>query len=334
MIGVAVAGCGYWGPRMVRVLSSLTGFEVRIVVDTDPDRLAAIRQRYPHLRTTPDFEEVLKDRDVAAVVICTPLRTHYPLAQAALTAGKHVLVEKPMTDSVKSSEALVKLADDSGLTLQVDHTFVYSPAVRKIKSIIDRGEVGEILYFDSTRINLGLFQADTNVLWDLAPHDLSIMTYLLNRKPRWLSAIGSSRYSEFEHLVYVTIMFDDSLIAHLNLNWLAPVKLRRTLIGGSKRMIVYDDLEPSEKIRVYEKGVTFTSDPEARKTALVDYRIGDMYSPHVENQEPLGTVCEEFLGAIQNGRPAPTDGNAGLEVVRLLEAAQWSLERRGKRVEL
>ena len=247
---------------------------------------------------------------------------------------KHVLVEKPLTDSVETAEALVDLAERCGRILQVDHTFVYNSAVQKIRSIIDSGEIGDLLYVDCVRVNLGLFQNDVNVLWDLAAHDVSIISYLIDRPPLWVSAIGSAHYGKLESQAYVTIKFDASLIAHLHVNWLAPVKLRSTLIGGSKRMIVYDDLDPSEKIRVYEKGVTLNSDAGARERALVDYRIGDMFAPHLEKSEPLGRACSAFLEAIRTGAPSLSDGRAGLGVVRILEAAQRSLRVEGERVSL
>ena len=333
-IGVAVVGHGYWGPKVVRVLSWLDDFELRSVVDRDPERLNDVVSRDRSVATTTDFCEVVSDPGIEAVVLCTPLHTHFELAKSALNAGKHVLVEKPLTQSVATAEELVRLAEDRGLVLQVDHTFLYSGAVQRIRSIVENGDLGDLLYFDSVRINLGLFQQDVNVLWDLAPHDLSIMNFLIDRQPRWLSAIGSSRYGDTEHLAYVTLMYDDDLIAHLHLSWLAPVKLRRTLIGGSKRMIVYDDLDPSEPVRIYEKGVTLRGDSEKRERALVDYRIGDMFAPHIDRKEPLQAVCEQFFRSIREGERPLSDGRDGLRVVRLLEAAQLSLSTCGERIPL
>jgi predicted dehydrogenase len=262
------------------------------------------------------------------------VHTHFPLARAALEAGKHVLVEKPLTDSSASAQALVELADARGLVLQVDHTFVYTGAVRKVREIIERGELGELLYLDFVRVNLGLFQEDVNVLWDLGPHDVSILAHWVDRKPLWVSAVGSAHYGELEDQVYVTVKFEGSLIAHLHLNWLAPVKVRSTLIGGTRRMIVYDDLEPSEKVRVYEKGVTLVSDARARARALVDYRVGDMFAPYIDKTEPLALVCRAFRDAIENGVAPATSGRAGLAVVRILEAAQESVRKQGARVSL
>jgi predicted dehydrogenase len=336
MIGVAVVGLGYWGPNIVRNFSELPECAVRAVCDLDAKRLASVQRRYPGVAARTRFEEILADDAVDAVAICTPVRTHHPLARAALEAGKHVLVEKPLTHSVETARALVSLAEARGLVLQVDHTFVYSGAVRKIRSIIDSGEVGDLLYFDSVRVNLGLFQPDVNVVWDLAPHDISIMTHLIDREPRWVSAVGIAPYGEFANLAYVTVKYDGPLVAHLHVNWLAPVKLRSTLIGGSKKMIVYDDLEPSEKIRVYEKGVTVngSADATSRAQALIDYRVGDMHAPYIDKTEPLRRACATFLGAIASGTPVETDGWAGLRVVQVLEAAQQSLDREGERVEL
>ena len=334
MIGVGVVGCGYWGPNVIRNFIALPGADLRVVCDVDAARLEPLARLYPAVRTARDFREVLDAPDVDAIAICTPVATHFALAEAALKAGKHVLVEKPLTDSVETAEALVELADRSGRILQVDHTFVYNSAVQKIREIIDAGEIGDLLYVDCVRVNLGLFQRDVNVLWDLAAHDVSIISYLIDSPPLWVSAVGSAHYGNLESQAYVTIKFDDSLIAHLHVNWLAPVKLRSTLIGGSRQMIVYDDLDPSEKIRIYEKGVTLNSDAGARERALVDYRLGDMFAPHLAKSEPLGLACDAFLESIRTGTPSLTDGRAGLGVVRILEAAQRSLRKDGDRVSL
>ncbi len=334
MIGVGVIGCGYWGPNIVRNLSSIPGTEARVLCDLDPARLEPLRRRYPTSRTTTDYRDVLADPRIDAVAICTPVATHFEIAEAALRAGKHVLVEKPLTDSLRDAERLVRLAERERRVLQVDHTFVYNPAVQRIRSIIGSGELGELLYVDCVRINLGLFQSDVNVLWDLAPHDLSVVCFLIDRTPRWVSAVGAAHLGRFESQAYLTVKYDDSLIAHLHVNWLAPVKIRSTLIGGSKRMIVYDDLAPSEKIRIYDKGIVLNGDRGLRDRARVDYRIGDMFAPYVDKAEPLARVCEDFVRAIETGEPALTDGRAGLEVVRILEAAQTSLAREGERIHL
>ena len=332
VLRVGVAGCGYWGPNLVRNFQTLESCEVRAVCDLDPARVDAVRRIYPTIRAARDFQDLIDDPAVDAVVICTPVRTHYPLARAALEAGKHVLVEKPLTDSSASARALVELAEKRGRLLQVDHTFVYTGAVRKVREIIERGDVGELLYLDFVRVNLGLFQEDVNVLWDLGPHDVSVLAHLVPRPPLWVSAIGSAHYGSLEDQVYVTIKYEGSLIAHLHLNWLAPVKVRSTLIGGTRRMIVYDDLEPSEKVRVYEKGVTVLSDVRTRERALVDYRLGDMFAPHIDKTEPLSLVCRSFRDAVLSGGPPRTDGREGLEVVRILEAAEASIRKQGEPV--
>ncbi len=334
MLGIGVIGCGYWGPNVIRNFASIEECELRAVCDLDPERLGSVHRRYPAARATADAQALIADTAVDAVAICTPIHTHFLLAHAALEAGKHVLVEKPLTDSVETAEALVEMAEDRGLTLQVDHTFVYGGAVRKIREIIDEGQLGDLLYFDSVRVNLGLFQSNVNVLWDLAPHDLSIMTHLIDRQPRWVSAVGSTHYGKHENLAYLTMKFDDMLIAHLHVNWLAPVKLRSTLIGGSRRMIVYDDLAPSEKVLVYDKGITHNADVSSRNRALVDYRVGDMYAPHLDNAEPLNRVCRVFIDAVERGIRPPTDGLAGLRVVQLLEAGQQSLRKNGEQIAL
>jgi predicted dehydrogenase len=331
---VAVVGCGYWGLNLVRNVSLLEHCELRAICDLDPKRLAEVRRKWPIASTDTDARAVCEDPNIDAVVICTPVGTHYELARTALAAGKHVLVEKPLTHSVETAERLVDLAQTKKLVLQVDHTFVYSGAVREIRSIIDGGKFGDPLYFDSVYANLGVFQPDVNVVWDLAPHGISILTFLIDERPRWVSATGCAHYGNFEDIAYVTIGFSGSLLAHLHVNWLAPVKLRSTLIGGSKQMIVYDDLEPSERIRVYDKGVVLVGDDRRRTPALVDYRVGGMYAPNIDKTEPLAQVCAAFIDAINDGTRPVTDGVAGLEVVRILEAAHRSIENAGQRITL
>jgi predicted dehydrogenase len=334
VIGVAVIGCGYWGPNVVRNLNELPGTSVRVLCDLDPARLEPLRRRHPGARTTTDAEQAIADPQIDAVAVCTPVATHFELAREALRAGKHVLVEKPLTDSVRDARELVALAERERRVLQVDHTFAYNPAVRHIRSLVGAGELGELLYIDCVRINLGLFQSDVNVLWDLAPHDLSVIHSIVERSPRWVSAVGAAHLGRFESQAYLTLHYDDALLAHLHVSWLAPVKIRSTLIGGSKRMIVYDDLAPSEKIRIYDKGVVLGGDRGLRDRARVDYRIGDMFAPHVDKTEPLAAVCADFVRAIETGEPPLTGGRAGLEVVRILEAAHASLARQGERIPL
>jgi predicted dehydrogenase len=340
MITIGVIGCGYWGPNLIRNFAEQERAQLRWICDTDEKRLNAIARRYPAARTATDYQQLLADPELDAIIIATPVTTHYRFAKDALTAGKHVLIEKPFTTNSREAQELVELAARRGLTLMVDHTFVYTGAVRRIKEIVESGELGELLYFDSVRINLGLFQRDINVVWDLAPHDLSIMDYLVGRAPVALTATGSCHIeARIENIAYVMLRFADSFIAHFHFNWLSPVKIRRTLIAGSRKMIVYDDIEPTEKVRVYDKGVTTNriesdSDKEAAYQTLVSYRTGDVWVPKLDSTEALSYVSAEFLDAIAGKRAPLTDGAAGLRVVRLLEAAQESINQGGKLIEL
>jgi predicted dehydrogenase len=337
---IGVIGCGYWGPNLIRNFAENEAAELRWMCDRDPARLAPLARRYPMARTAHDYRELLADEKLDAVVVATPVGTHYQFAKAALEAGKHVLVEKPFTASTREAEALIALAERKRLTLMVDHTFVYTGAVRKIKEIVAGGELGDLLYFDSVRINLGLFQRDINVVWDLAPHDLSIMDALVDRRPVALTATGSCHIERgIENIAYLMLRFADSFIAHFHFNWLSPVKIRRTLIAGSRKMIVYDDIEPTEKVRVYDKGVTTNraSDPNDKDAAyqtLVSYRTGDVWVPKLDNTEALRHVCAEFLDSIATGRRPMTDSYSGLRVVRLLEAAQRSIDAGGRLIKL
>jgi predicted dehydrogenase len=309
--------------------------------DLDPKRLATVGRRYPSAETTRDYNQIINDPRTDAVVIATPVATHFNFARQALTAGKHVLVEKPFTTSAREAEVLVELAERNRLTLMVDHTFVYTGAVRKIKEIVQSNELGDLLYFDSTRINLGIFQHDINVVWDLAPHDLSIMDFIIERQPEALTATGSCHIEQgIENIAYVMLRFSDPFIAHFHFNWLSPVKIRHTLIAGSRKMVVYNDIEPTEKIRVYDKGVTTNHrsengrDKEAAYETLVSYRTGDVWVPKLDQTEALHYVCEEFLSAIGERRRPLTDGHSGLRVVRLLEAAQQSIMRGGQLIKI
>ncbi|MFO7303356.1 MAG: Gfo/Idh/MocA family oxidoreductase [Acidobacteriota bacterium] len=334
MIRVGVIGYGYWGPNLVRNFSEAPGCEVAIVADLRDERLAQVRKRYPAVRTTTSVDDVY-GADVDAVVIATPVSTHYELASRALRAGKHVWVEKPMTATADEARRLVDEAAAAGRLLHVDHTFVYTGAVRKIHELIHSDGVGEIYYYDSTRVNLGLFQHDVNVIWDLAVHDVSIMDYLLPTQARAVSATGIAHVDgALEDIAYLTFFFDGNLIGHVNVNWLAPVKIRRTLIGGSRRMIVYDDLEPSEKIKVYDKGITVTSDPARVYQMKIGYRSGDMWAPQVDIGEALQLEVRHFAECIAAGRPTDTDGRAGLRMVQALEAATESMRDRGRVIEL
>ncbi len=340
-ISIGVIGCGYWGPNLLRNFAENEAAELRWVCDVDAPRLAMMKRRYPFAETSSDYTRLLSDDHLDAVVIATPVATHYRFASEALRAGKHVLVEKPFTASVREAEELNELAERGGLTLMVDHTFVYTGAVRKIKEIVERGELGELLYFDSTRINLGLFQQDLNVVWDLAPHDLSIMDFIIDHQPEAVTATGSCHIKQgIENIAYVMLRFADEFIAHFHFNWLSPVKIRRTLLAGSRKMVVYDDIEPTEKVRVYDKGVTtspdtsLSVDKETAYRTLVSYRTGDVWVPKLDSTEALSHVCQEFLDAITERRPPLTDGRSGARVVRLLEAAQASISRGGQSVKL
>jgi predicted dehydrogenase len=337
-IRVGVIGCGYWGPNLLRNFAENMDAELRWICDLDPHRLSLMGRRYPSSRTTSDYKKLLADPELDAVVIATPVGTHYRFALETLEAGKHVLVEKPFTASSKEGEHVVAEAARKRLTLMVDHTFIYTGAVRKMKELVDSGELGEILYFDSVRINLGLFQKDINVVWDLAPHDLAIMDYIMDQQPVSVSATGSCHIERgIENIAYVLVRFPGEFIAHFHFNWLSPVKIRRTLLAGSKKMVVYDDLEPTEKLRVYDKGVISNRNGDEKEAAyktLVSYRTGDVWVPKLDTTEALHYVCGEFLSAIRESRSPVTDGEAGLRIVRLLEAAQASIRENGRFVEL
>ncbi|SVA73766.1 uncharacterized protein METZ01_LOCUS126620 [marine metagenome] len=335
MIGVGVIGYGYWGPNLVRNFSEADGSRVVAISDLNPDRLNRATRRYSDVSTTLDAEALITSPDVDAVVIATPVSTHFELGMRALAAGKHVWVEKPLAATSDQARRLRDEAAARKLVLMVDHTFVYTGAVRKIGELVRTGQLGDLYYYDSVRVNLGLFQNDVDVMWDLAVHDLSIMDYVLDSKPRAVSAIGSAHVpGRAANVAYLTCLFEDSLIAHFHVNWLAPVKVRRTLIGGNRQMIVFDDLEPSEKVRVYDKGITVDQGPEDRYETLVSYRTGDMWAPQLETTEALTNAAQDFLGAIAAGAEPETNGTVGLRVVRILEAATRSMKHNGQLVEL
>jgi len=335
MIGIGVIGYGYWGPNLVRNFSEAPGAKVVAVSDLRAGRLALAKSRYPAIKTTNDHQELIGDPEVDAVVIATPVSTHFDLARQALAAGKHVLVEKPMTATAAEGERLIEMARKTGRVLLVDHTFIYMGAVRKVRELIRGGELGEIRYYDSTRVNLGLFQHDVNVIWDLAVHDLSILDYVLGAKPVAVSATGISHVSSApENVAYMTLFFDSSLIAHINVNWLSPVKLRMTLIGGDKKMIVFDDLQPSEKIKVYDTGITVNNSPDNLYDILISYRTGDMWAPKFDTTEALRAEAIHFLDCIEKGGEPDTNGEMGLRVVRILEAATESIRDKGRLVKL
>ena len=334
-INIGVIGYGYWGPNLVRNFAEIPSVQVTKVSDFKPELLAKAQARYPTIQVTTDCQDIFTDPKIDAVVIATPVSTHFDLALAALQAGKHVLVEKPMTTSSEQAKRLIEEAEKRNLVLMVDHTFVYTGAVRKMHELISTNRLGDIYYYDSVRVNLGLFQHDVNVIWDLAVHDLSIMNYLLPSQPYAVSATGISHVpGEPENIAYLTLFFESNLIAHIHVNWLAPVKVRRTLIGGSQRMIVYDDLEPSEKVKIYDKGITVNGNSESVYQMLIGYRTGDMWSPQLDMTEALRTEGLHFINCIEQGSRPITDGEAGLRIVRILEAATQSMKQRGQLVEL
>jgi predicted dehydrogenase len=334
-LGVAVVGCGYWGPNLIRNFAVCPASEVVTLCDQDRGRLEKSAAPCPRAALVEEFRQVLADPRVEAVVIATPVGTHFRLATAALEAGKHVLVEKPLATSVREAESLVRLADTRGLTLMVDHTFIYSPSIRKIKELVDQGALGDIYHIDSVRINLGLIQNDVNVLWDLAPHDLSIVDFLLGNLPRSVAAMGSCHTgADLEDVAYLNLDFGRNLLASFHVNWLSPVKIRHLIISGSKKSLVYNDLNAWEPIKVYDRGIQIDESPEARRGVLVSYRTGDVWSPHIEQSEPLQNVVQHFTDCIRTGSKPLTDGAAGLRVVRILEAAQRSIKAQGGRITL
>jgi predicted dehydrogenase len=335
-VRVGVIGYGYWGPNIVRNFVEARGAQVTMVSDRRPQRLAQVQQRYSCATVTTDCNEVFQDPNIDAVAIITPVSTHFDLAMEALKAGKHVLVTKPMTATSEQAIQLIEKADEVGRVLMVDHTFLYTGAVRKIKELVDTGALGRLYYFDSTRVNLGLFQHDVNVLWDLAVHDLSIMDYVIGQTPIAVAASGMAHVpGQPVNMAYLTCYFENNVLAHHHVNWLAPVKVRRTLIGGDRRMIVYDDLEPSEKVKVYDKGITVAeASTEQVYESLVGYRTGDMWAPQVSLTEGLLTEAEHFVDCVRQGRRPLTDGHAGLRLLRILEAATKSLALRGQPVEI
>lgn len=330
---MGVIGYGYWGPNIVRNFNSLEGVQVVAVCDGNPAALQRVAKIYPDIRLCSDCREVTTAADIDAVAVVTPVFTHFELARQALIHGKHVFVEKPLTSTADEAEELVSLAWKNRLIIMVDHTFVFTGAVRKIKQLIDENELGSLYYYDSTRVNLGLFQHDINVIWDLAPHDFSIMDYLIPEKPEAIVATGASHYNGLEDVAYITAYFANNMIAHLNVNWLSPVKVRTTLLGGEKRMLVWNDLEADEKIKVYDKGVEVSS-AENVYNLLVSYRSGDMWSPRVEQAEALSMECRYFVDCIENDQTPFNDGEAGYRIVKMLEATSASLKNRGEVVYL
>ncbi|MGA3165858.1 MAG: Gfo/Idh/MocA family oxidoreductase [Terriglobia bacterium] len=333
MIRVGVIGFGYWGPNVVRNFQAVHDCQVVAICDMDPNASQLASAAYPGLEVTNDPSQLLESPGIDAVAVITPVWTHFELAKKALENGKHVFVEKPFTSTSAQAEELIELAEKKHLKIMVDHTFIYTGAVRKIRQLIDEDVLGKLYYYDSTRVNLGLFQHDVNVIWDLAPHDLSIMDYLIKGKPQALVATGAVHLNAHEDMAFITVYFPDEVIAHINVNWLSPVKVRTTLLGGEKKMVVWNDLEADEKIKVYDRGVE-VGNSHGVYELLVSYRSGDMWAPKVDQTEALKLESAHFIECITNDRVPANDGAAGYRVVKMLEAADLSVKQRGKLIEL
>ena len=333
VLRVGVIGYGYWGPNIVRNFQGHEKADVVAVCDKNPKSLARVRRAHPEVPVTSDLMEVLTSTQVDVVAVVTPVWTHFELAKLALENGKHVFVEKPFTSTTAQAEQLIELAERKNLKIMVDHTFLFTGAVKRIKQFVDDGTLGGLYYYDSTRVNLGLFQHDCNVIWDLAPHDLSIMDHLIMAKPEAIVATGANHLNGHADVAFLTIYYPNNLIAHINVNWLSPVKVRTTLLGGEKKMLVWNDLEADEKIKLYDRGVQMMSG-EAVYQQLVSYRTGDMWSPNIEQIEALKVEASYFIDCIRNNKRPFNDGEAGLRIVRMLEAADESLKLRGKVVKV
>ncbi len=334
MLKIGVIGYGYWGPNIVRNLADIKEAKVQAICDLNPEIVKRLKEKYPYLKITSDYKDIIQSKDIDAVAIITPVSTHFELAKAALEHGKHIFVEKPFTANVKQAQTLINLARKKKLTIMVDHTFIFTGAVRKVKELIDNGTLGDLNYYDSTRVSLGLFQHDVNVIWDLAPHDFSIIDYVIKNKPVALTAQGVDHIGRGkENIAYITMYYDNNLIVHINVNWLSPVKVRTTLIGGQKKMLVWDDLETDEKIKLYDRGVD-VKNKEGIYRLMVDYRSGDMWSPRVDHTEALKKELIYFAHCIEKNETPINDGEAGLRVVKMLELADKSLRAGGKLIKL
>ena len=332
MVTIGIIGYGYWGPNLVRNFFAAQDCCVKSVADARPERLQLLEKTFPSIRGVKRAEDIIHDPEIDAVVIATPVSTHFPLAKKALLEGKHVLIEKPMASSVQDADTLINLAEQKGLLLMVDHTFLYTGAVEKMKQLVVNQELGNIKYLDSTRINLGLFQPDINVLWDLAPHDISILNYIMNEQPYSVNATGITHTNnKIENIAYLTVNYQSGFIAHFNCSWTSPVKVRMMLLGGDKKMILYNDLEPTEKIKVYDTGYYHKTD-EDKKRILVDYRTGDIHVPKISTTEALLGMANDFVACIREGRKPKSSSQIGLDVVKILEASNKSIKRNGREV--
>lgn len=335
MITIGVIGYGYWGPNLVRNFSETPGLKVACVSDLRAERLERVTARYPTVQTTVNHAELIKNPAIDVVAIATPVFSHFDLAMQALKAGKHVFVEKPLTMSYEQSVRLIDEAEKRNLVLMVDHTFVYTGGVRAIKKMVENNEMGELYYYDSVRVNLGLFQRDVDVIWDLAVHDLSIMDYIFDFKPVAISATGARHVpGQLDNIAFLTLFYESSFIAHIHVNWLAPIKLRKTLISGNQKMIVFDDLEPSEKVKVYDKGISLNNSDAKYKDMSINYRTGDMLSPKLDMTEALTIEANHLVDCITNSKRPLTDGHMGARVVKVMEAASKSLAEKGKLINL
>ncbi len=335
MINIGLIGYGYWGPNLARNLNNNPDFNLKAICDFSQNRAQRAASFYHQVTVTQNPDDLFNGSDLDAIAIATPVSTHFEFAHKALSKGKHVWLEKPMTESIDQAEALIELAQKNNLKLLIDHTLVYTGAIIKIKELVDKGDLGDLMYYDSTRLNLGLFQQDVDVIWDLAPHDLSVMDYLMPEKKLAVSATGSSYYGrEIVPKALLTIYMENEVIAHINTSWVSPVKVRQTMIGGTAKMVFYDDNEPSEKIKIYDKGVELYDTKESRYKLNVQYRVGDMYAPNLSNKEALALETEHFADCILNDAEPITGGKTGLEVVKVLVASKESLKLKGAPVEL
>lgn len=330
-INVAIVGYGYWGPNIVRNFFEIDGARLIVCCDSRKERLDLIHEKYPMVKTTSNLDDLINDPTIDAIIIATPTKTHFSLAKKALESGKHVWIEKPMTQTAEQAKILLEIALKNKRIIHVDHIFIYTEAISIIKKMIEKKELGDLYYFDSVRINLGLFQHDVNVVWDLAPHDISIMLYLLNEYPKSVSVFANSHVvKDLEDTAYLSFQFESGKSAHIHVSWLSPVKIRRSIIAGSKKMVLYDDLEGSDKVKVYDKGLSFKKRTKHISTDLgYQYRTGNIFTPAITNKEALLTECEEFVDAIRNHSSTRTTGEEGLRVVRILEAASRSMKNNG-----
>lgn len=333
MVNVGIIGYGYWGPNLVRNFFSAKDCIVKSVADSRPERLLQLKKTFPSISFVQDADEVIYDPEIDAIIIATPVYAHFPLGMKALSEGKHVLIEKPLASSIQEAEQLINLAEQKGVLLMVDHTFLYTGAVEKMKQLVDNSDLGNIKYLDSTRINLGLFQSDINVLWDLAPHDISILSYIINEQPYSVNATGITHTNnDIENIAYLTVNFSSGFIAHFNCSWSSPVKVRMMLLGGDKKMILYNDLEPTEKIKVYDTGYNHTISD--KKRILVDYRIGDIYVPKVNTAEALLVMANDFINSIIERSTPRSTAQIGINVVKILEASSKSIKQNGREIVL